>query len=56
MVRNVSETYNWIQIFEEAVTTQRYPNNILTVFVQELQDEEFQDGFFNMTVPQHIQQ
>ena len=34
------------EFFEETVTTQRYRNNILTTFVQELQDDELQDRFF----------
>ena len=32
--------------FDETLTTQRYRNNILTAFVQELQDDELQDDFF----------
>ena len=35
-----------LKFFEETVTAQRYRNNILTAFVQELQDDELQDGFF----------
>ena len=42
------------KLFEKTVTVQRYGNNILTAFVQKLQDDELQDGFFHMTVPRHI--
>ena len=37
---------NFVQFFFLTVTAQRYRNNILTAFVQELQDDELQDGVF----------
>ena len=43
------------KVFEETVTAQRYRNNILTAFVQELQDDELMNSktdFFNMTIEQ----
>ena len=36
--------------FEETAIAQRYQNNILTAFVQELQDDELQDEFFSYDV------
>ena len=56
MVRNVLRRIIGPIFFEETVTPQRYQNNILTAFVQELQNDELQDDFFNMTVLPHIQQ
>ena len=36
------------KFFEETVIAQRYGSNVLNAFFQELQDDEFQEGLFQI--------